>query len=125
MLLAKAEALQLVEIDAGLGRGDVEGGGAGRGCGRLVDGTVEDFALLARMNGDHGLQGTKLPAEIGRGLGVETDGDDGSSPGGRRRRGALRRSAEAGRLAKEAIERHRGKRQTNHGADHRYEEERG
>src|ERR1700736_6641170 len=77
------------------------------------------------MNGDRRLQRAKLPAQIRRGLGVEPDGDDGGRLCGGRRRGALRRSTEAGCLAKKAIERHRGKGQADHGPDHREEEERG
>src|SRR6266436_6673626 len=56
MLLAEAKALELVEIDAGLGRSDIEGGGGGYRLGGLVDCTIEYLPLLARMHGDRILQ---------------------------------------------------------------------
>src|ERR1700720_2709893 len=62
-LTVEAEALQLVEIDPGLGRGDIVDR-LGRDRRRsAVDGAKKDLTLSAGINCDRALQGAKFPIE--------------------------------------------------------------
>ena len=57
---------------------------------------IEHLALLAGMHLHCVRQRAELPGEVGCGLGVEANRDERGGGRVRRRRGALRRAAEAG-----------------------------
>src|SRR6185312_7551002 len=61
VLLREAEALQLVEVDAGLDRCHVEGRGSRLGVAALVDRAIGDHLLLAGMDLDRELQRPEFP----------------------------------------------------------------
>jgi hypothetical protein len=119
ILLVKAEALQLVEIDAGLGRGNVEGRLPGDALVRAVDRAEKHFALLAGMHLDLADQRAEFPGEVVRRRRIEADGDHGFCDIRRGGRGALRRPAIAGSGAEQPVERHRGEAEPYHAGDHR------
>src|SRR4029453_11418199 len=77
LLLVEAEALQFVEVDPGLGRRHVEGGGAGDRLGAAVDRAKDPLALLAGMDLDGAFERAEFPAEFGGGHGIEPHRDDG------------------------------------------------
>ncbi len=83
----------------------------------------ENFALLAGMHLDRGLERAELPAELGRRRGIEPHRDERIGDGAGRRCGALGRAAEPGRLAEQPVERCRGKGQPDHAADDRGEQD--
>src|ERR1700730_10354549 len=117
-LTVEAEALQLVEVDPGLGRGDVVDRLGGDRRRSAVDGAEKDLALSAGMNCDRALQGAKFPIEAWGDLAIEPHGNQ---PGGyvsRRRLRSLGGAAKAGRRAEQAVERNRRKGQPDHAGDH-------
>src|SRR5580704_12345564 len=117
-LTVEAEALQLVEIDPDLGRGDVVdrlGGDRRRGA---VDGAEKDLLLSAGMNGYRVLQRAKFPIETRGDLGIEPHVNQPSRDSSRRRLRTLGGAAKAGSGAEQAVEWYRCKGQRDHAGDY-------
>src|SRR5690606_30445336 len=72
-LLGEAEALDLVEVLAGLLGFDVEAGGAGHRHRRVVLRLVDRHVALAELNGVGNLPRAELPRHVAGDVGVEAD----------------------------------------------------
>ena len=115
MLLGEAETVDLGEILAGLERRHVEGRGAGKRRVGQVGGPVKGQRRLAGPDRDLRLLGKEPPRQGRVGVGVEANGDGPArGRGGRGLGGDLRRAAEAGDLAEQLVQRHRGEGQPDH-----------
>ena len=117
-LLGEAEAVDLLEIDAGGGRRDIVAGlrrGRARG---LVGHRVIDGDDLAELDVDGPPLRLETPGQARRDVGIEAHRD--RAPGDfrrRRRRRHLRGAAETGGAAEPGIKRHRGVGHAHHQRD--------